>query len=60
MDKKIIKKKIFYYLLSKNLVNYSEKGRVRIKKIKKKIFDYLLPKTLVNYSEKERVRIKKL
>ena len=32
-DKKIIKNKIFDYLLTKNLGHYSEKGRVRIKKL---------------------------
>ena len=31
MDKKFIKNKIFNYLLTKNLGNYSEKGRLRIK-----------------------------
>ena len=31
MDKKFIKNNIFDYLLTKNLGNYSEKGRVWIK-----------------------------
>ena len=38
MDKKFIKKKIFDYLLPKNLVNYSEKVRIWIKIYKKKDF----------------------
>ena len=33
MDKKFIKNKIFNYLLPKNLGNYSEKVRVRIKNL---------------------------
>ena len=35
MDKKIIKNNIFDYLQTKNLDNYSEKERVRIKKLSK-------------------------
>ena len=60
MDKKFIKKKIFDYLLTKNLVSYSEKVRIWIKIYKNKIFDYLLTKNLVNYSEKVRIWIKNL
>ena len=33
MNKKFIKNKILNYLLSKNLGNYSEKGRVWIKNL---------------------------
>ena len=33
MDKKIIKKKIFDYLLSKNLNNYSRERKSMIKKL---------------------------
>ena len=33
MEKKFIKNKIFDYLLSKNLSNYYEKVRVRIKNL---------------------------
>ena len=33
MDKKFIKNKILDYLLTKNLGNYSEKVRVRIKNL---------------------------
>ena len=33
MDKKFIKNKIFDYLLSKNLVNYFEKVKIRIKNL---------------------------
>ena len=33
MDKKFIKNKIFDHLLSKNLGNYSETGRVQIKNL---------------------------
>ena len=32
-DKKFIKNNIFEYLRTKNLGNYSEKGRVRIKNL---------------------------
>ena len=35
MDKKFIKNKIFDYLRTKNLVNYSEKVRIWIKIYKK-------------------------
>ena len=38
MDKKFIKKKIFNYLLTKNLNNYSEKVRIWIKNLSKKRF----------------------
>ena len=50
---------MFFYLLPKNLNNYSENERIRQIDFKNNS-NYLLPKNLYNYSEKRRVRIKKL